>query len=79
MSFKLRPSKATFLFLFFLIGRSLFAQDQTVDSLKNVLSGLKESPERVQVLLAISQNYLNTSIEDAVSNATAAKDLATKL
>jgi len=79
MSFKLRPGKATFLFLFFLIGRSVFAQDQMIDSLKNVLSRLHDSPEKVQVLLAISQNYLNTSIEDAVGNATAAKDLAGKL
>src|SRR5262245_3832147 len=79
MSFKLRPGKATFLFLFFLIGHSVFAQDQTIDSLKNVLSNLKESPEKVQVQLALSQNYLNYSIEEAVGNATAAKDLAIKL
>jgi len=33
----------------------------------------------VQVLLEIGQHYLNTSIEDAVANATAAKDLAARL
>jgi class 3 adenylate cyclase/Tfp pilus assembly protein PilF len=76
---KLSPGKTTFLFLFFFTAMLSFGQDQTIDSLKNVSSGLQDSPQKVQVLLEISQNYLNTSIEDAVSNATAAKDLAVKL
>jgi len=76
---KLRYGKPTFLFLFFFIGLQAFGQDQTIDSLKNVVSKLQNSPEKVQVLLEIGQNYLNTSIEDAVSNATAARDLAAKL
>ena len=67
-----------FILLFFITGVA-FGQDPTIDSLKNVLSRLKDSPEKVQVQLALSQNYLNYSIEDAVSNATAAKDLANKL
>ena len=67
-----------FILLFFITGVA-FGQDPTIDSLKNVLSRLKDSPEKVQVQLALSQNYLNYSIEGAVSNATAAKDLANKL
>ena len=67
-----------FILLFFITGVA-FGQDPTIDSLKNVLSRLKDSPEKVQVQLALSQNYLNYSIEDAVSNATAAKDLANRL
>ena len=40
---------------------------------------LQDSPEKVQVLLQISQNYLNTSIEDAIAYANAAKDLSIKI
>jgi class 3 adenylate cyclase/tetratricopeptide (TPR) repeat protein len=79
MSLKLGLYKSTFLFLFLFIGLSAFTQDHTIDSLKNVLSGLKDSPEKVQTLLELGQNYLNTSIEDAVAYATAAKGLSGKI
>jgi len=79
MSLKLGPGKTTFLFLFFFMPFVSPCQDQTIDSLKNVLPGLKDSPEKVKTLLEIGQDYLNTSIEDAVAYATQAKDLSGKI
>jgi adenylate cyclase len=79
MSLKSGCHKSTFLFLFLFIGLSAFTQDHTIDSLKNVLSRLQDSPEKVQTLLQVGQNYLNTSIEDAIAYATAAKDLSGKI
>jgi len=79
MSLKSELGKATFLLLFFFMHIVSSGQDQTIDSLKNVSSGLPDSPEKVQVLLAISQNYLNSSLKDAVDFANAAKDLSLKI
>src|SRR5262249_20748661 len=73
------PAKTTLFLLFVFKSLLAFAGDPTIDSLKNVLSRLKDSPEKVQTLLAVGQNYLNTSIEDAVAYATAAKDLSVKM
>ncbi len=76
---KLGPGKTSFLLFFFLMPFVSPCQDPTIDSLKNVLPGLKDSPEKVKALLELGQNYLNTSIEDAVGYATEAKDLAGKI
>jgi Tfp pilus assembly protein PilF len=73
------PAKTTLFFLLFFKSLLAFAEDPTIDSLKNVLSKLQDSPEKVQTLLELGQNYLNTSIEDAVAYATAAKDLSGKI
>lgn len=79
MRLKLGPGNTTFLLLFFFMPFVSPAQDRTIDSLKNVASGLKDSPEKVRTLLEIGQSYLNTSIEGAVAFATAAKDLSGKI
>src|SRR5689334_19631057 len=79
MRLKPRPHKITYLFLFLFIGILSSAQDQTIDSLKTVSSRLKDSPEKVQVLLAISKASLNSSLEDAVGYANTAKDLSIKI
>jgi class 3 adenylate cyclase/tetratricopeptide (TPR) repeat protein len=72
-------AKTTLFLLLFFKSILAFAGDPTTDSLKNVLSTLQDSPEKVRTLLELSQNYLNTSIEDAVAYATTAKDLSGKI
>src|SRR5262245_22550769 len=79
MSLKLRPGKTAFLFLCLFLHMFSFGQDQTIDSLKIALSKLPDSPEKVQNLLEISQNYVNASLEDAVYFANAAKDLSARI
>src|SRR6478609_6226803 len=79
MTFKVRAGKATFLFLLLFIGAFSFAQDRTIDSLKNVLSTLPDSIEKAQVLLQISQEYENSSLEDAITYVNSARDLSFKL
>src|SRR5689334_16035571 len=70
----------TFLLLFFIINRVLaFGQDQLVDSLKDALPKLQNSPQKVQLLLQISQEYQNSSLKDAVDYAGMAKDLAAQI
>ncbi len=73
------PAKAALFLLLFFKSILAFAEDPTIDSLKNVLSKLQDSPEKVQTLLELGQNTLNTSIEEAVAYATAAKDLSGKI
>lgn len=80
MSLKPGSNKVIFLFLFWFtnMARSS-AQDQTTDSLKNVLSTLPDSRQKVQVLLEISQTYLNTSLKDAFDYTTHARDIASQV
>src|SRR6185369_18070764 len=73
------PAKTTLFLLLFFKSILAFAEDPTIDSLKNVLSGLKDSHEKVQTLLQLSQEYLNTSLTDALNYATAAKDMSIKI
>jgi len=73
------PAKTTLFLLLFFKSILAFAEDPTIDSLKNVVSGLKDSPEKVQALLQLSQEYLNTSLTDALNYATAAKDMSIKI
>ncbi len=73
-----RPKTTLFLLLFF---KSIlaFAEDPTIDSLKNVLSTLPDSVKKAQVLLELGQAYEGSSLEDAISYANSAKDLFLKL
>ena len=73
------PAKTTLFLLLFFKSILAFAEDPTIDSLKDVVSGLKDSPEKVQALLQLSQEYLNTSLTDALNYATAAKDMSIKI
>jgi two-component system, NtrC family, sensor kinase len=79
MSLKPTPHKAIFLFIFCFINIMSVSQDKTTDSLKNVLITLPDSRQKVQVLLEISQSYINTSILQVLDYATRARDIASKL
>jgi len=78
MSLNGRARATLFLLLFF---KSIlaFGEDPTIDSLKNVLSTLPDSIKKVEVLLQISQEYENTSLEDAITYVNSARNLSLKL
>lgn len=71
--------KTSLLLLLLFIKFTAFGQDQTIDSLKTVLSKLEDSPEKVRTLLELGQEYQYTSLEDAINYVTTAKELATKI
>jgi adenylate cyclase len=56
-----------------------YGQSKTIDSLKNVLSVSEEDTNKVNTLLDLSVNLLNSDISAAQDYATQAKDLAEKL
>ena len=78
MHFSGRPKVALFLLLFF---KSIlaFAEDPTIDSLKNVLSTLPDAIKKADVMLELSQAYENSSLGDAINYVNLAKNLSLKL
>ncbi len=56
-----------------------FSQNGETDSLKKVLSVEKEDSIRVNILLALSQNYFSSGPEEAINYAVQAKNLASKI
>jgi tetratricopeptide (TPR) repeat protein len=75
----MRSRRITLLLVLLFINICSFEQDETVDSLKTVLSSLGDSPQKVDLLLQLSQEYQSTSLTDAVAYADSARDLAAKL
>ena len=78
MHFSGRPKTILFLLLFF---KSIwaFAEDPTIDSLKNVLSTLPDAIKKADVMLELSQAYENSSLGDAINYVNLAKNLSLKL
>src|SRR5689334_9429180 len=78
MHFSGRPKATLFLLLFF---KSIlaFAEDPTIDSLKNVLSTLPDAIKKADVMLELSQAYENSSLGDAINYVNLAKNLSLKL
>ncbi|HEV8508592.1 MAG TPA: adenylate/guanylate cyclase domain-containing protein [Chitinophagaceae bacterium] len=72
-------AKTTLFLLLFFKSILAFAEDPTIDSLKNVLSTTTDSIAKAQVLLQISQEYESSSLEDAITYANLAKELSLKL
>jgi class 3 adenylate cyclase len=75
----MRSRRITLLLVLLFINICSFEQDETVDSLKTVLSSLGDSPQKVDLLLQLSQEYQSTSLTDAVAYADSARDLAARL
>ena len=74
--------KTLLFMLTFLVSVSALCQNQTIDSIKNVVEKLENSSQKIQAvqkLLEISQNYQNTSLKDAIDYATLAKDISLKI
>jgi len=73
------PARTTLFLLLFFKSIFVFAEDPTVDSLKNVLSTLPDSVKKVEVLLELSQAYENSSLGDAITYVNSARALSLKL
>ncbi|HYK46713.1 MAG TPA: hypothetical protein VEV83_16160, partial [Parafilimonas sp.] len=71
----MRSRRITLLLVLLFFHVCSFEQDETVDSLKTVLSTLGDSPQKVDLLLQLSQANQSTSLTDAVDYASSARDL----
>lgn len=73
--------RVLFLYLFLLcfLSATSFSQDSTLDSLKGALSTSREDSNKVETLLELSKLYYGSSLENAMTKAIEARDLATKL
>jgi len=72
-------NKAFQFLLLFICYLPALAQNQQVDSLKNMLSKEADDTNRIFTLLALAKNYTTIPPEEAVSYAIAARDLSDKL
>ncbi|HEU5364232.1 MAG TPA: tetratricopeptide repeat protein, partial [Hanamia sp.] len=64
--------------IIFFLSTQCFAQTSQIDSIKKVLSVVKEDSLKVNSLLALSREFFSISPAEAINYATEARDLAEK-
>lgn len=72
-------NKAFQFFLLFICYLPVLAQNQQVDSLKNILSKQADDTNKIYTLLSLAKSYTTIPPEEAVNYAIAARDLSSKL